>query len=221
MRGLFGAPIVATREQEDMAAQMAKRLGVEGVSVSDQFSPMVAAGNQMAQQVQQAPQGYAPPKRSIWDKIGLLADAFQGSNLNGRELAFREGEARKEWDAQRQRELDWADWQRKAQWERDNPKAAAPYRFSSNDGDLYEIGADGTPKRLFDDPTPKTEYFNVRNPDGTMTIMPYRQGGATAPSGPAVGTMRNGFRFKGGNPNDPSAWEKAGGPASAPASFRP
>lgn len=183
MRGLFGAPIVATREQEDMAAQMAKRLGVEGVSVTDSMSPYVAAGNQMAQQVQQAPQGYAPPKRSIWDKIGLLADAFQGSNLNGRELAFREVEARKEWDAQRQRELDWADWQRKAQWERDNPKpinndTVADYNFR-----VEKLGPDGANEWLRNGGMP--QLMNV--PGVGVVAVP--RSAPSAPSGPPAGAV--------------------------------
>lgn len=33
-----------------------------------------------------------------------------------------------------------------------------------------------------------------------------------APGAPAVGTIRNGYRFKGGDPASPDAWEPAGGP---------
>lgn len=123
MRGMFGAPLVATREQEDLSAQLAKRFGVEGVSVTDSVSPYVDAGNRMAQQVaqQMVPQGYTPRKRSLADNLGLLADAFRGTNENGQLLMQQDKEARAAWEAQRQRAIEFADWERKKQWERDNP----------------------------------------------------------------------------------------------------
>lgn len=49
----------------------------------------------------------------------------------------------------------------------------------------------------------------------TRLYIPGRQSG-----GPQPGSVVSGFRFKGGNPNDPNAWEPAqGGPASAPGNF--
>lgn len=36
----------------------------------------------------------------------------------------------------------------------------------------------------------------------------YGLGGPTAPSGPAPGTVQDGYKFKGGNPADPASWEK-------------
>jgi hypothetical protein len=62
---------------------------------------------------------------------------------------------------------------------------------------------------------PKMSY----NPQGV--IAPYGQpapaaapAAATAPSGPApprVGEVRDGYRFRGGNPGDPASWAKVGG----------
>lgn len=58
----------------------------------------------------------------------------------------------------------------------------------------------------------------------TKTFMPrtgFGIGASPAPSGPAVGTVRNGFRFAGGNPNDRNSWVPVGGaPSPAGATFR-
>ncbi|WP_426256053.1 hypothetical protein [Sphingomonas sp. DC2300-3] len=46
-------------------------------------------------------------------------------------------------------------------------------------------------------------------------------GGQPAPAGPAVGTIRNGYRFNGGNPNDRNSWVPVGGASpSGGATFR-
>jgi hypothetical protein len=39
----------------------------------------------------------------------------------------------------------------------------------------------------------------------------YAIGGGAAPSGPQPGAIEDGYRFKGGNPADPSAWEPVSG----------
>jgi hypothetical protein len=79
-----------------------------------------------------------------------------------------------------------------------------PYRWESNDGSLMEMGTDRKPRVVYKDPTPKTEWINVRNPDGTMTIMPKPQGGPLPTFGPedwdkgtpigGAGSGQQGFR---------------------------
>lgn len=58
----------------------------------------------------------------------------------------------------------------------------------------------------------------------TKTFMPRPTLAPSSPavtSGPTVGTVRNGFRFKGGNPNDRSNWEQMGGaPSQGGGTFR-
>lgn len=52
----------------------------------------------------------------------------------------------------------------------------------------------------------------------TKTFMPRTGiglGGRAAPAGPAVGTVRNGYRFQGGNPNDRNSWVPVGGASPA------
>lgn len=43
--------------------------------------------------------------------------------------------------------------------------------------------------------------------------------GASQGAVPPVGAVEDGYRFKGGDPKDPSNWEEVGGPASAPGGF--
>jgi hypothetical protein len=55
------------------------------------------------------------------------------------------------------------------------------------------------------------------NGDGTFQIIPRNV--ATKPSGPQPGAVVNGFRFRGGNPNDRNSWEPEGqGGPTQPAS---
>lgn len=53
----------------------------------------------------------------------------------------------------------------------------------------------------------------------TKTFMPRAgiggMGSQGAPSGPVPGTVRNGYRFKGGNPNDRNSWVPVGGASPA------
>lgn len=63
----------------------------------------------------------------------------------------------------------------------------------------------------------------VTLPNGQMGFMP-RSGpppaGAQPSSGPPIGTVKNGYVFKGGNPKDQSAWEPVGGAGSGQPGFR-
>lgn len=71
--------------------------------------------------------------------------------------------------------------------------------------------------------TPRPRYYSVP-PGGQLVPEPGAGGQPSAPvPPPPVGTVEGGYRFRGGNPADPSSWEPVGGaPTSneAPA-FRP
>lgn len=96
----------------------------------------------------------------------------------------------------------------------------APYRWETNDGSLAELGPDGQPRIVYKDPTPKVDYVQAKDPvTGAITLVPRVLGSAA--SGPTPGTVKKGYRFKGGNPADPSAWEAVGGPTpQASGTFR-
>jgi hypothetical protein len=64
------------------------------------------------------------------------------------------------------------------------------------------------------------------NPDGTssMVVLPNdgsQQAGAPAGATPQPGHVEDGYRFKGGNPADPNAWEKLGGQTATPSAMFP
>jgi hypothetical protein len=90
-------------------------------------------------------------------------------------------------------------------------KASEPYRWRGNNGDLLQMGPDGQPQVVYHDPTPKVDYIEATDPTtGAKSLIPRTVGGAAAP--PTPGTVKNGYRFKGGNPADPASWEAVGGP---------
>lgn len=66
-----------------------------------------------------------------------------------------------------------------------------------------------------------TRYIEVDDGQGGKRIIPVGGPQGVQSSGPQPGMVKNGYRFKGGNPNDPSAWEEVGGAGSAaPRTFR-
>lgn len=80
--------------------------------------------------------------------------------------------------------------------------------------DLKAAGA--TPEQITGFIANKTTAppFVQHNADGTLEVFPagmVPRGGSTAPSGPPVGTVEGGYRFKGGDTKDPANWELIGG----------
>lgn len=77
---------------------------------------------------------------------------------------------------EQQRDLAWEGFKREHQYKIDNPMPRAPHYFESNDGDIYAVGDDGAPKRLFDDPTPKVEHIIAGDGMGGQRIVPIVNG---------------------------------------------
>lgn len=63
---------------------------------------------------------------------------------------------------------------------------AQPYRWRTNAGDLMEIGPDGQPRQLYDDPTQRTQWQRVEDPrTGAITLVPVPTGAqGAAPATP-------------------------------------
>jgi hypothetical protein len=174
------------------------------------------------------------PRRSRGQIIaGVLADGFAGAA--GRppmvaQMWARERDAAREaereqvrWNRQRQGERD--EWTWRENWKRQNPddrftqymQAAGIDPASPKGQALYRQRAES----IAAPPMMAVDGFDPQgNP--TKTFMPRTGvgGGQPQASGPAVGTVRNGFRFNGGNPNDRSSWVPIGGaPPQGGASF--
>lgn len=56
----------------------------------------------------------------------------------------------------------------------------------------------------------ETQIAGLRNAAGDATQMGAQtsQNGRSSPSGPQIGEIKKGYRFKGGNPGEPSSWER-------------
>jgi len=133
-------------------------------------------------------EAFTPRKRSTLDKIGILADAFRGTRTNQDALQAVDDRDYAAWQQQQQYQrarIDkFADFTREYDYRVKNPmpSTAQPYRWEGNDGDVYELGADGKPRRLFDDPTPRYVPDGV----GGLAMIP----GTGAASSAPVGTVR-------------------------------
>lgn len=173
-RGVFGAPMKTT--------------GTPPISPDRGASPDAAPVT-----IDAAIPTYKKPS-TLQSIAGVLGDTL--SQLGGGQATYLQGLQRRQQLAdqyvmsQRQRGEKYADWKAQYDYEVANPRpsTAQPYRWESNDGDVYELGADGQPKRIFDDPTQKIDYQWVRNADGTMSGIPIPRGGTSAaPAGPPPG----------------------------------
>ena len=175
-----------------------------------------------------APGAQPAPRPSRLSQLGPMLLAFSGNPLGGfllrqraeQDQADREMAAR---EAQRQQALADArqTWLQQQQWQRENP---APTEF---DRLLTQAGITPTDprwaqlheQRANNLANPLTAV-DVQQPDGSTVRQWIRPGApqGSAPPPPAVGTVEGGYRFRGGNPADPSSWEPVGqGGPSQPA----
>jgi hypothetical protein len=121
---------------------------------------------------------------------------------------------------QRQSERD--EWTWREQWKLQHPsdqftqylQAAGIDPASPQGQALYRQRAES----MAAPPLMAVDGFDAQN-NPTKTFIPrtaFSAGGGGQPSsGPAVGTVRNGYRFQGGNPNDRNSWVPVGGASSS------
>lgn len=118
---------------------------------------------------------------------------------------------------ERQRQDSWADFVRKAEYERANPKPIANDTVADYNFIVERLGPEAGKAFLENKTLPPP--FVQKNPDGTSTIYPQGLPRTSAPPAPAPGAIEDGYRFKGGNPADPNSWEPVGGAGSGPRPF--
>lgn len=139
---------------------------------------MPAMGNPMAQISgnMDAMSGAMAPKKPGINWLGVLADTLAGAaGQPGPYAAQMQRKRDMEYAAQQQeqqREAGFADWQRRFAYQQEHAKPASPYRFEDNAGNVWELGQDGQPKRIFTDQAPKQymvdgQFIQVANPYAT------------------------------------------------------
>lgn len=116
------------------------------------------------------------------------------------------------------------DWQMKEDYKRNNPMPQKPNDFTRN---MTAAGIDPTSEKaqalyLQRVQNQADPMQTVNNGDGTYSfVRPSQMRQRQGQGAPATGTVKGGYRFRGGNPNDKNNWEKVGGQASASGNFQP
>lgn len=119
---------------------------------------------------------------------------------------------------QRKRTDDNTDWQTHKQWEQANPDTPSGIRefeqfqqMTPEEQVAYLQMKQASAPRLVTDPQTGAQGY----------VTPPPSGGAMGGGAPPVGTVKNGFRFLGGNHRDRNSWVPAGGAGpSGPQTFR-
>jgi len=197
MAGIFGAPLAAANIGMDprtlMAANEAARAMQQGMQAQPQMQQHTT--QQMSDMAPPPmPQQYLAPKRTLSDKLGLLADAFSGSDRNTQLLMQREGQHRAEWQAQQsalmKRAQDFADWQQRFDYEQ---------KFKTNEPrdqlTRYMLGAGIDPaspeaqamyRQAAENSANPMQAVTVYGPDGSQGLQFIRPGqmGGGAPKAP-------------------------------------
>lgn len=229
--GMFGNP---------RSAAMAQGQSPEAGAGFGQAPVSLMASDAMPEQANVLPAisampGIAPNKPGFFDKgggwrdaLGILADGLAGAA--GMPATYGPAKARERqqqreqqtlWDRQKAKlTADRDEWLWREQWKQAHPDdqftqfmvAGGIDPRSPQGQQLYKQRAEG----MAAPPLMAVDGFDAQgNPTKTFMPRPTFAPGQSTPAGPTVGTTRNGYRFKGGNPNDRSSWEPVGGASPA------
>jgi hypothetical protein len=179
---------------------------------------------------------FAQPPKPKTNWMGILADALSGLAGNGPIYAPIAERRREEQSAfERGEEM----YQRRRQDQQTDTDNA--YQHQIQLFDYKRQHPDDALTQAMDaagitDPAERQNYYRANvdrmtappmmsapgvDEQGNPVMRFFPRAPAASPGAPAVGTVQGGYRFKGGNPSDPSAWEQVGGPTQpASGTFR-
>lgn len=140
-----------------------------------------------------------PGKLGFADKAGLVGDILSGNNATQQRLLAQQQASMPRYQQVGDSLLTIDPVTGQPTVAFDGRKPTAPHYWETNNGSLAAVGADGMPKIVYEDPTPKQGVVAIDNADGTKTLYPTVNGvpvGMTpgAPQAAAGGaiTLQNG-----------------------------
>lgn len=198
---------------DSLMGRSAPQTGLAGLLHDSQNAGTLAMS--APQQQQAPPQRHGDKTRRIF---GIIGDALAG--FNGQPGQYAEAMRRRQ-ELQQQSQLEQERWQGQQAYKDAHPEPTATQRtyewLKTQNPDLAEsyLNAEGNPQAAMEVTDPATGARSLRfYPKGN----PGALNGAPQGSGaPAVGSIVQGHRFLGGNPNDQRSWAPVGGSSAAPA----
>ncbi len=201
--GLFG-------NSRDMQGLFGNSEGLFGVNPQTQ---------QQVDQYAAMPQQPQREQMSFGDRLRDAFSVLAGVDSPSQERVKQKRKQEEQWALQQQQ---FENARRGHQMDRsfDIANPAPVNNDTVNDANLLEqrFGKDVADQYLRNhaDPVVSIPLGDGRFYNGPRSMMPGTMGAYSAPKpqGPQPGAVIGGHRFKGGNPNDPSAWEAIGGGVS-------